>query len=207
MKKLAITTLVALASCLGSFGQGYFNFSNSGTTAVWDGFSSPGTFVRSSANAFVTVLFSTDTAATPAVGSSGTPTNSAGGVTWSQVVGDSNFHVAQQTGTNLLAPTRSGATVGTFSKGSTFIDGTSPGQVIKVFFVGWNSTGNNTYGSADALGWSNPFILTLGSSSAGQSSLNGAGMTGFGVSPVPEPSTFALAGLGAAAMLIFRRRK
>jgi hypothetical protein len=27
------------------------------------------------------------------------------------------------------------------------------------------------------------------------------------VDPVPEPSTFALAGLGAAAMLIFRRRK
>jgi hypothetical protein len=25
--------------------------------------------------------------------------------------------------------------------------------------------------------------------------------------PVPEPSTFALAGLGAAALLIFRRRK
>lgn len=27
------------------------------------------------------------------------------------------------------------------------------------------------------------------------------------VSPIPEPATFALAGLGAAAMLIFRRRK
>jgi len=30
---------------------------------------------------------------------------------------------------------------------------------------------------------------------------------GLGVIPVPEPSTFALSGLGAAAMLIFRRRK
>lgn len=28
-----------------------------------------------------------------------------------------------------------------------------------------------------------------------------------GISPVPEPATFALAGLGAAALLIFRRRK
>jgi hypothetical protein len=28
-----------------------------------------------------------------------------------------------------------------------------------------------------------------------------------GAAPVPEPSTFALAGLGAAALLIFRRRK
>lgn len=31
--------------------------------------------------------------------------------------------------------------------------------------------------------------------------------TGMTLQPVPEPSTFALAGLGAAALLIFRRRK
>ena len=33
------------------------------------------------------------------------------------------------------------------------------------------------------------------------------GMQGFNISIVPEPSSLALAGLGAAAMLIFRRRK
>ncbi len=33
------------------------------------------------------------------------------------------------------------------------------------------------------------------------------GVTSFNLYMVPEPSTFALAGLGAAAMLIFRRRK
>jgi len=38
-------------------------------------------------------------------------------------------------------------------------------------------------------------------------SLDSVGMAAFTVSSVPEPSTFALAGLGAAAMLIFRRRK
>lgn len=31
--------------------------------------------------------------------------------------------------------------------------------------------------------------------------------TGFNLTPVPEPTTMALAGLGAAALLIFRRRK
>lgn len=34
-----------------------------------------------------------------------------------------------------------------------------------------------------------------------------AGLSSFNIAPVPEPSTFALAGLGAAALLIFRRRK
>jgi hypothetical protein len=34
-----------------------------------------------------------------------------------------------------------------------------------------------------------------------------SGFTGFSIVAIPEPSTFALAGLGAAALLIFRRRK
>jgi len=35
----------------------------------------------------------------------------------------------------------------------------------------------------------------------------GTAMSSFGVFAVPEPSTFALAGLGAAALLAFRRKK
>jgi hypothetical protein len=34
-----------------------------------------------------------------------------------------------------------------------------------------------------------------------------AGISPIGVAPVPEPTTFALLGLGAAGLLIFRRRK
>jgi hypothetical protein len=33
------------------------------------------------------------------------------------------------------------------------------------------------------------------------------GFQGFYIGAIPEPSTFALAGLGAAALVIFRRRK
>jgi hypothetical protein len=35
----------------------------------------------------------------------------------------------------------------------------------------------------------------------------GQGLQSFGLAPIPEPTTVALAGLGAAALLIFRRRK
>jgi hypothetical protein len=50
-------------------------------------------------------------------------------------------------------------------------------------------------------------VLSLGSIAVGlgfATPLNG--LASFSVEVIPEPSTFALAGLGAAAMLIFRRR-
>ena len=85
-------------------------------------------------------------------------------------------------------------------------------------FADWNSaftagtgllawTGSTVSGGA--LAWSNgtgnpngsppttPVALTFGTTG-----YNGLVLTG-----VPEPSTFALAGLGAAALMIFRRRK
>jgi hypothetical protein len=85
-----------------------------------------------------------------------------------------------------------------------------------------NNAGFTAYGSLAA-----PFSFTLGTSfsypvmwgAAGNwpvGSLNmdtssygpGArGAIGVNIAPIPEPTSFALAGLGAAAMLIFRRRK
>jgi hypothetical protein len=58
--------------------------------------------------------------------------------------------------------------------------------------------------SGGALGW------TSGSGSATTPFVIGKGpgaFNGLVLAPIPEPSTFALAGLGAAALLIFRRRK
>jgi hypothetical protein len=58
--------------------------------------------------------------------------------------------------------------------------------------------------SGGALSWASgsgsattPYVITKGA----------AAFNGLVLAPIPEPSTFALAGLGAAALLIFRRRK
>jgi hypothetical protein len=57
-----------------------------------------------------------------------------------------------------------------------------------------------------AAGRSNPFNLAaIGGDSNPAPSLTG--LQSFSIYLIPEPSTFALAGLGAAAMLIFRRRR
>lgn len=73
----------------------------------------------------------------------------------------------------------------------------------------------NTFANYDAatsgyLGVGNPFTMTPGASIAYPNTYNG-GATTWSATPivvtVPEPSTMALAGLGAAALLIFRRRK
>jgi len=200
--------MIGFASCLASFGQGFLNFSDSSTTAVYDGFSNPGTFAKSPANVMVALMFSTDTTLNPLFGANGTSTTASASVSWSQVTADPNYHIATVSSANLTAITRTGLTLGTFSGGVVGLDGTAVGQTIRLYVVGWNSSaGSAGFGSALDLGWSNPFNITLTASSGGPSSLNAAGMTAFGVDPTPEPTSFALAGLGSATMLIFRRRR
>jgi len=68
-------------------------------------------------------------------------------------------------------------------------------------FAAWNS------GAANVLiGASNPLTLTLPTSPIDPNLSYLIGLSAFRIVPVPEPTTFALAGLGAAALLIFRRR-
>jgi hypothetical protein len=74
---------------------------------------------------------------------------------------------------------------------------------------GWTGAQRFTGDSGGALEWLNatgnpgasppitPVAFTYGAT----------GFNGLVLAPIPEPSTFALAGLGAAALLIFRRRK
>jgi hypothetical protein len=58
------------------------------------------------------------------------------------------------------------------------------------------------------MGFSGVINFTLGSTILPGGGIGNAGLSPMGVNVVvPEPTTFALLGLGAAGLLIFRRRK
>lgn len=112
---------------------------------------------------------------------------------------------------------------------TTFRTGTAAGQIAPLTVTLSNVAGDAPAATFQMVAWDNKGG-TIGSWSAaladpqgvlGRSPLftvnaiggafntppNLTGLQSFNIFPVPEPSTFALAGLGAAAMLIFRRRK
>jgi len=73
-------------------------------------------------------------------------------------------------------------------------------------------TGTTSYANALASGNSGIYSSVTGGGSVGGAPPNpavsiGDAMPSFNVVPVPEPATLAICGLGAASLLLFRRRK
>lgn len=112
-----------------------------------------------------------------------------------------------------------GPTPGRFNKGEVRIDQVTPaGGTIQAIVAGW--TGNYTdlqaaFNGNAAIGFSAPFTIDTGDPTTvppgTAAGITGAGQfTGLNALPtggvIPEPSTFALAGLGVAALLVLRRR-
>jgi PEP-CTERM motif len=96
---------------------------------------------------------------------------------------------------------------GAAKAGSVFvIPGTSGNgaETITVMAVAYNGA---DYASSSYRGHSSEFTLTTSSSTSTSPTLVGSGMPAFSVFIVPEPSVFALAGLGAAGLMLIRRKK
>lgn len=95
------------------------------------------------------------------------------------------------------------ASPGLFTSSTDFAIAGNTGVPVYLVVVAYNGA---SYETSLVRGHSAVFSVTANNSFGGGTPLGGA-MSGFQVIGVPEPSTFALAGLGLASLLIFRRRK
>jgi hypothetical protein len=134
------------------------------------------------------------------------------------VVDDENANGGVATTGEAVTTTGTKSKITAYNGGASFqianVSGSS-GSTIQLIAIAVNSSaivsGSLVVGDITDLGWSNPFLQAVGTSS-GDPNDNGTengsgGMNSFGVAPVPEPTTLALAGLGGLSMLFLRRRK
>jgi hypothetical protein len=152
------------------------------------------------------------------VGAAGSPLGTAS-VRVGLFIGASGATFAQMTMVGMT--TNSSSTlplfVGTFNGGNPYaIPGRAQNDIVSYAFAAWSiSTGALTYqdalnsgtgyGGLSAIG--GPYTLAGGATTPALTFGNGAGqIQGFTLTPIPEPSTIALGLLGAAALLLRRRK-
>lgn len=212
MKKLT-TTLVAGVSLLGavaaSYGQGQIGFANNtsqtpitfgnvvGTSYAADA----GQRAWGPASTFEYALY----------------LGPVGATSYTQMtLIDTRFNPASASGTIFTAGVDGGVTVsGTGNAGAAITAGTTYSDIV----LGWTAKDGNSFAAALASGDVNALtgMSAIGSVTANAAptpagqvfGTAGGGQigTGFTLNAVPEPTTIALSGLGAAALLLFRRRK
>jgi len=234
-KTLLIATLAASLSGLSAFAQGSFVFSSSAGW-VWNNFSvvAPTRDANEKVGFLINLTGAGGSGLLGAV-KSNVETNALSlynanaaneawtpAQAWTAILNDPNWAPAINNGTSGAAGTVIGTTTATggitYNGGSSFfINGTAnTGGSILVRIFAWDAQYADPAAAAaagSAVGWGNTFSYAYGatsgtpanfSSQAG--SANGGARVGV-FAPVPEPTTFALAGLGMAAMLVSRRRK
>jgi hypothetical protein len=214
MKKIILTTLVSAAT-LAVFAQGTVNFSNLSTALT----SPPDRLVRFGTNGF----------GNPS-GVSGAPavTNVIPTLVAQLYYGSStavaDSLVAVSTAPGTLRGSTSASAGTWFGNGTRTISGFNPGDTVNLQVRVWDISKGTDFLAATAsanlpnyagangdwYGSSAIFQYTITTNpTPAPSEFNMNAFTGFSLSfvSVPEPSTLALAGLGAAGLLFIRRRK
>lgn len=213
MKKLLLTAF-ALTAAVGVFAQGTVNFQN-----------------RISATSLQTHVYLSPSTVNYSVTGNGTGDYPAGTTSWTGYTALSGSSylaaiISAPSGTpdpkspscwgNLVAPFRTGAAAGYFLGGAATLGNVAKDAAsasLQVF--AWdNTSGLYATPAAAYTAWQNGLINAGFSSVLTVSAIGGefntppnlTGLTSFNIYLVPEPTTMALAGLGAAALLIFRRR-
>lgn len=214
MKKLlGILAITALATS--GFAQGTVVFANSASTGPvkqWTSASDPTAIVVPKSGGRVELI-------------AGPTTSTLAHNMFSSVTGGvaanysslSAFLAANPGWTDIASTPITSLSAGQFGGGTVTIASIGAGANANYFILGWTGTAA-TFDAALAsgtafMGQSSVFPTATGnpnSSPPGTPVNLNATFTGMTLAPlsvIPEPSTFALAGLGAAALLILRRRK
>jgi len=220
MKKTLIITALAVTTTLSGFAQGYVVFASTKASGVWYNQNTDTANLATAhlGNAGVTVGFMWANTGTPLVGAVGIATNNTVVTpSWASILSDPAFQFATSaTSGNLVTQTLNNSGLAqagwSYNGGFSFpVTGTTAGSTIEVLAVAWSSAYATPALASQAgsfLGYSSLFNYATGATSGSAvSTFALSGMPAFGVAPVPEPATFALAGLGMAAMLVSRRRK
>jgi len=204
MKKYLVT-LAITALATSAFAQGTITFANNSTGLVkqWTSASDTTPISVAKSGGFVELL------AAPK-GSSLDPLSN---------YSTMDAFLAANTSWAVVGTTAIFPVAGQFNGGGKTILNIGAGADASYFLVGWTGT-SATYDAAYTawqggnamLGVSSVFTTATGNPNAtpvpgSPVSLAGSFTGMLLTAPIPEPSTFALAGLGAAALLIFRRRK
>jgi len=224
MKKLLLTIGLAAVG-VSAFAQGNFIFGSSGSY-VWNTNST-----RAAAGTVTTAFLFSSVNTGPSVAGvmTSTPTNtSATQITsaqnttaWTDLLTDPNFHFATNSGSGLVVAGTTTAAGGISYNGGvafTAANSSSGGGTAYIMAVAWAGGYADPFAAAAAgaaVGWSPVFAYSYVAGPVpgptGTATSMGSQQTGWqfgvlGVTSVPEPSTMALAALGGASLLLFRRR-
>jgi PEP-CTERM motif len=226
MKKLiALTTITAAIVATSAFGQGFVQFTT-GKSQAWDGFTTAGSSALSSkvnVALFWAAQGSTPTvasllASTPTSGNSTTVESYTAAQAWTDIL-NGGFTLGQNASSgnaNVIQLTAANGGIQYFGGSGFNLAGTAANTAYAMYFVSWDATyatpalaAAANGGAGAAVGWSSVFTYTTVANTGTPSSMSGLAPQFGTFVPVsaPEPSTMALAGLGGAAMLLFRRRK
>jgi hypothetical protein len=214
-KQLALLTILFTVIGTNAFAQGYVEFTTS-KDYVYDGggIVAPGNVTST----FLWALVGTSDPLGSGIPTDGTTYVASGWSTVSSML-SSGWTVAQNANSGNaevdVADTASGNSEGAidYNGGSTFqLANTTAGDTYELVVVGWDNLGGATTleeAMGDThMGWSNPFDYATGATAGSTlEQFNQSGMEPFGLIPLPEPATLALAGLGGLSMLLIRRRK
>jgi len=211
MKKSLLIGLLSLAAtAVPSFGQGIITLDNYLSNGGNNG---PG-FVNYGANVPVNGV-------SGSFGTVGAGIQSGWTVGFYWVAGDQTANaaadpsgIAAPSGGGLALATGSGSTAASypFNQAGTYLGtgtyttpGVAAGGTITLEVIAYD-TADGSYANAKYRGHSSAFTMAVGDPS-GAPTKTGDTMPTFSVLPVPEPSIFALSGLGAAALMLIRRKK